>query len=253
MSDNKILLVDDDVFMRMGLSLYLNQQGYSVIEVGNAQAAWDLAQTNELTAAIIDIEVPEALHEEKDNHRYGNIGIQLAIRLKQINPLLGVVLFSAHEDRGKDVFALVHQGVHGIGYQLKGCRPSKLLRALDGVIKGKVMIDAGVTQLRRAATELLEKLQPVERYWVEHAASSLTQLTTREMEVAQYIATGHTIQGIADDMCVSSKTAENYIGRIYRKLDLTRMQTDAPHLRKVTILSRAFLVFDLSGANEVDE
>lgn len=253
MDDSKILLVDDDIFMRTGLNLYLKQQGYSVVEAGDVQSAWELAKTNVLTAAIIDIEVPEALHEEKDDRRYGNNGIQLAIRLKQINPFLGIVLFSAHEDRGKDVFALVHRGVHGIGYQLKGCRPRKLLQALQGAIKGKVVIDAEVTQLRRVAAELLEKLQPTERFWVEQAVVNLPQLTLREMEVAQCIATGYTVQGVAEDMCVSPKTAENYVGRIYHKLNLNQMQVDAPHLRKVTILSRAFLVYDLSGANEVTE
>lgn len=91
----------------------------------------------------------------------------------------------------------------------------------------------------------------VEKFWVEQVVANLSQLASREMEVSQYIATGYTIQGIADILYISPKTAENYAGRIYSRLGLSQMQTDALHLRKVTILFRAFLVYDLTVANEV--
>lgn len=176
--------------------------------------------------------------------------MELAIWLKERYPELGVVLFSAYEDRGQVVFDLVHDGMRGIGYQLKGCLPSKLLHALLGVMKGKVMIDAEVTQLRRVALEVLKRLPPLEQHWVKQAVAYLPQLTPREMAVAQQVALGHTTQGIADALCVAPKTAENYIGRIYHKLDLHQMQIEAPQLRQATILARAFMVYDLGHDGE---
>lgn len=244
----KILLVDDDVFTRLGLSLYLQQEGFAPLEAGDAQTARELITIYQPEAAIIDIEIPETKHGI--HARQSNTGVDLAIQLKALYPTLGVVLFSAYEDRGQAVFDLVRDGMRGIGYQLKGGRPSKLLHALLGVMKGRVMIDTEVTHLRRVALEVLEQLPPLERYWVKQAVDCLSQLTRRETEVAREVALGHTTQGIADALYIAPKTAENYIGRIYHKLYLSQMQIDAPQLRQATILARAFMVYDLSHGSE---
>ncbi|MCB9430935.1 MAG: response regulator transcription factor [Ardenticatenaceae bacterium] len=240
----KILLVDDDEFTRMGLCLYLQEQGYTVSEAGDAAVARVLVAEQRPLVAIIDIEIPET--KTSNNARQNNVGVELAVWLKQHYPTLGVVLFSAYEDRGQELFKLVQQGIRGIGYQLKGSRPSKLLQAVQGVMKGQVMIDSEVTQLRRAAAELLERLPPTEQYWVKQAVDALTHLTPREMEVAQQVALGHTVKGIAEVLVMAPKTAENYIGRIYHKLGLNQMHLEAPHLRQVTVLAQACLVYDLS-------
>ncbi|MEZ4510370.1 MAG: response regulator transcription factor [Chloroflexota bacterium] len=246
----KILLVDDDEFTRMGLCLYLQEQGYAVVEAGDAAAARVLVAAQKPSVAIIDIEIPET--EISANARQNSVGVELAVWLKQHYPTLGIVLFSAYEDRGQELFKLVRQGVRGIGYQLKGSRPGKLLQAVQGVMKGHVVIDAEVTQLRRTAIELLDRLSPAERFWVEQALSSLPQLSPREMEVAQQVALGHMVKGIAELLCLSPKTAENYVGRIYHKLGLSQMHLEPPHLRQVTILAQAFLVYDLSLAREAE-
>lgn len=240
----KILLVDDDVFTRIGLCLYLQEQGYVVVEAGDAETARLLVAEQRPPVAIIDIEIPKT--KMSSNTRQNSTGVELAIWLKERYPTLGIVLFSAYEDRGQELLKLVQQGVRGVGYQLKGSRPSKLLQAVQGVMKGQVMVDAEVTQLRRTAMELLARLSPTERFWVEQTLDRLVHLSPREMEVAQQVALGHTVKGTAEVLCLAPKTAENHLGRIYDKLGLDQMHLEAPHLRQVTILAKAFLIYDLS-------
>jgi DNA-binding NarL/FixJ family response regulator len=240
----KVLLVDDDVFNREGMRLYLNREGLDVVEAGDEATAWDLAQTQSLDAAVIDISIPPDSHSPS---LVGNsFGIHLARQLKQTYPALGVVLFSAYGDRGSEIFDMVRDGTRGLAYKLKGSQPSALLATIHDVIAGRVIIDPEVHANRRGlADELLKRLTNDESHWVKIAADNFEQLTPREKEIAQRLAASHNTEGIAQALSVSAKTTENYITHVYEKLGLSEIAHEAPHLRKVVILAKACMINDL--------
>jgi two-component system nitrate/nitrite response regulator NarL len=164
---------------------------------------------------------------------------------------MGVVLFSAYEDRGRDVFGLIQAGMRGFGYKLKGNQPRGLLAALRDVLAGRVVIDPEVQVNRRTlAGELQQRLQADERPWVESVIAQWGTLTPREQDVAQRLAASHNTEGIAQAICVTSKTAENYIGRVYDKLGLGAMRAEAPHLRQVVVLAKACLIRDMQAVEQ---
>jgi DNA-binding NarL/FixJ family response regulator len=239
-----VLLVDDDPFNREGVRLYLRQNGLEVMEAGDEASAWDLAQTQPPDAVVMDISIPPDAHTPV---RSGStLGIRLTARLKQARPALGVVLFSAHDDHGGEVLDMVREGARGLAYKLKGTAPSALLSAIHEVMGGRIVIDPEVRTRRPGlADELLKRLLPDERPWVELAVNSFDTLTLRERELAQRLAASHNTEGIAKTLSVTPKTAENYIGHVYDKLGLNEMGRAAPHLRKVLILAKACLVRDL--------
>lgn len=68
----KVLLVDDDPFNREGVKLYLEQRGLEVVEAGDAQTAWDTANTIPLDVAIIDIVIPEMPNKRFQVDRCGS-------------------------------------------------------------------------------------------------------------------------------------------------------------------------------------
>jgi DNA-binding NarL/FixJ family response regulator len=159
---------------------------------------------------------------------------------------VGVVLFSAYEDRGNDVFALVESGTRGLAYKLKGSPPSSLLAAIDDVLAGRVVIDPEVhANRRKLGDEMLKRLTTDERQWVEQAVASFEHLTPREKEIASRLAASHNTEGIAAALVVSTKTTENYITHVYDKLGLNEMAQVAPHLRKVVVLAKACMIHDL--------
>ncbi len=238
-----ILLVDDNAFNRQGMALYLQGEGLLVQECGDEEAARQLAEAQAFDAAVIDISIPPDAHTApRPEH---NFGIRLAHHLKQSHPNLGIVLFSAYEDRGAEVLDMVRDGVRGVAYKLKGCQPRALLQAIHEVIAGRVLIDPEVHANRPAlADELLDHLASEERSWVQYALQVFGQLTPREVEIAQRVAASHNTQGIARALSITPKSVENYIARIYDKLGLNEMAPDTD-LRKVVLLAKVCMIHDL--------
>ena len=97
----RVLLVDDDAFNREGVRLYLTREGLDVVDAGDEAAAWEMAQTQPLDAAVVDISIPPDSHSP--SRVAYSFGIRLANRLKQAYPSLGIVLFSAYGDRGSEI------------------------------------------------------------------------------------------------------------------------------------------------------
>ncbi len=240
----KVLLVDDDEFNRTGVRDYLAENNFEPVEAGDEATAWRKAVEYEPAAAVVDICVPPAPGEPVVSA--DNCGVKLALRLKERYPAMGVVLFSAYEDRGREIFGLIQAGLRGFGYKLKGCQPRSLLTALHDVLAGRVVIDPEV-QVNRStlAGELTRRLRPDEHAWVERVIMQWNLLTPREQEVAQRLAASHNTEGIAEALSITAKAAENYIGRVYEKLGLSDMRVEAPHLRQVVILAKACLIRDM--------
>lgn len=240
----KILIIDDDIFNRDGLRLYLKHQGFEILEAGDAATAYQVATAQQPDVAIIDIVIPTAPRASLQMSR--STGIRLARQLKKAIPSLGIVFFSAHEDRGSEVWEMVQEGTRGLVYKLKGCRPGALLQAIHEAMAGHVLIDSEVlTNPRSLVDELLERLTADERPWVESAVACLDRLTPREQDIAHRLAASHTTQGIARSLGIAPKTVENHIGHIYSKLELSNLTGKDTSLRKVMILAKACMVNDL--------
>jgi DNA-binding NarL/FixJ family response regulator len=235
-----VLLVDDNLFNREGLRLYLQREGFVIHEAVDMQSALALTSCTTLQAAVIDISIPpDARTPSRVDYSFG---IELARQLKQDYPALGIVLFSAYEDRGGDVLDMVRSGVRGLAYKLKGCAPAALLEALHEVLAGRVLIDPEVTNPRSLADELLARLTDEELPWVEGIMSHFKSLSPREREVAYRLAAAHTTEGIANDLNVAPRTIEHHIGHVYEKLGLR--ETPAP-LNRWVLLTKACMIMDL--------
>jgi CheY-like chemotaxis protein len=85
-----VLLVDDNLFNRKGISRYLKRKQFLVLEAGDEATAWQLATTQFPAMAVIDISIPASANEP--SRVQNNFGIRLAKRLKTTYPA-AVVLF----------------------------------------------------------------------------------------------------------------------------------------------------------------
>lgn len=225
--------------------MYLEHHGFATLTAEDAATAWDLATEHRPTVTILDIVIPPA-PDKCANIRH-SVGVDLAIKLKRAYSAMGIVLFSSYEDRGRDVLALVREGVIGIAYQLKGIRADSLLQIVHGVIGGQVLIDRRITGVRLAAVEVLAQLPAAEQSWTLRALAQLPQLSPREYETARWIAMGYQQRKIAENLCISPKAVENYVYRIYNKLGFNLMSEECPYLRKDFILAKSLLVHDLDS------
>ena len=238
----RLLLVDDDSFNRDGMRLYFARAGFAVVESGDEDAAWQIARQQPLDVAIIDLAIPPRAGAPADQ----SCGSRLVWRLKEAFPSLGIVVFSAYEDRGAEFLERINQGVRGVAYKLKGCHPTALLAAVTEVMAGRVVIDGEVRANHHALGEkFLSGLTTEERPYIEYAVERMAELPPRLQEVARLLANSSNLDGIAQALDVSPKTAGNYVGKVYDRLGLTLMGQDAPQLRKAVILVKACMLFDL--------
>lgn len=242
--NNRVLVVDDNAFNRDGVALYLRSLGYAVLEAGDEAGAFALAQSERPWAAVVDIVIPTNATTKAQISQ--SVGLRLVRRLKEMDPVMGIVVFSAHEDRGSEVWDLVRDGVRGIAYLFKGIRPERLLKAIHDTAAGRVILDAIAPNSRpKLAEGILNRLTPEERPWVERAVSLMPTLSDREREIALRLADSQNIQGIAAALEIAPKTVENHIGRLYEKLGLNEVDQRAPQLRKSSLLSKACMIYEL--------
>ncbi len=239
-----LLLVDDDPFNRESVGEYLRLKKFAVYEAGAVESAMTVATDYPPDVAVIDIVIPQK-ENERAPHEPG-YGISLARHLKQQNPALGLVLFSAYGDRGNQTMALMQAGFRGIAYKLKGCQPRDLLDAIRYVQSGLVLIDPEVTNISALESSFLDQLDTVEKPWVVQAAALIDDLTAREKEVARLVAASHNTKSIAKQLHLKSSTVENNVNRIYHRVGLNELDTLTLQLRKVIILAKAFMLYELS-------
>jgi DNA-binding NarL/FixJ family response regulator len=239
-----VLIVDDDPFNIEGIAMYLKQKGFTAVTATNASDAWFQAREHQLDVAIVDIVIPDS----KDHYRnlQESVGIRLAMRLRTLYPQLPIILFSAYEDRGLEIAELIKTATRGFAYKLKGCTAAELYESIQQVQAGKVILDSEVTNISGLAEIALAAIKVEERKWVEEAIQQIPALTPREKQIAESVAAGHVRHHIARAVNIDSKTVENHISNIYRKLGLLDMSHRAAHLRQSTILAKAFLISDLS-------
>ncbi len=249
--DIPVLVVDDDTFNRDGIHLYLTNHGYAVHEAGDEASAFAAAQRHMPAAAVVDIVIPPTAHARANIER--SVGIKLVRRLKEMNPQMGVVVFSAHEDRGNEVWELVRDGMRGIAYLFKGIRPERLLEALRDTIAGHVILDGISAESRPGLSEeILNRLSAAERPWVFRAVALLPTLSPREREIALRLAFSQTNLGIATALGISTKTVENHVSHVYDKIGFAEIDVRAPHLRKSSLLAKAYMIYDLANSDAAE-
>lgn len=122
-------------------------------------------------------------------------------------------------------------GFHSSGYALLRTRAqvayaNAVVRcdrtaAIDALREAATGCDACGAVLRGArARTLLTQLQSDKR----HATSGTVTLTEREHEVAELAARGFTARSIAERLCISTRTVETHLARIYPKLGVVSKQ-----------------------------
>lgn len=243
-----VLVVDDDQLNRAGVVPYLRMNGYAPFEAGDRSTAYSLATTHRPAVALVDIVIPTLPGGRANTSE--SIGLRLVYDLKAFDPTMGIVIFSAYENRGADVLSLVQDGTRGIAYLLKGCRPEQVLDALRDTRAGAVVLSPEVVaNPARLADHLSGSLSEIERLWVERALVRMPELSPREWEVARRVAASHNNQGISEALGINVKTVENHVNRMYGKLGLDLVDTQAPTLRKSMLLAKACMLWELHGGS----
>jgi DNA-binding NarL/FixJ family response regulator len=194
----RILVADDHAVYREGLRAVLGPEPDMEI-VGEAGTGKEVVErANELRPDVVlmDIQMP------------GMNGIEATRRILEANPRVGIVVLTMFED-DDSVFSAMRAGARG--YVLKGAPHSQILKVLRAVAGGEAYFGPEI------ACRLMDFFSAPKPVSPEEA---FPELTTREIEILDLIAQGHTNAKIAARLFVSPRTVGNHISHIFTKLQV---------------------------------
>jgi two-component system, NarL family, invasion response regulator UvrY len=189
----RVMLVDDHAVVRTGFRLLL-QSLQDVSIVAEAESGEVACQRYaELTPDIVvmDLSMP------------GMGGLEALKRIRARHPQARVLALSAHDDPMHARRAL-QEGA--LGFLSKRSAPEALLEAVTMLAAGRRYLDSNLAQKLALAD-------------IEGAAKSpIERLSEREFEVFIRLASGATVQKIADDLKLSASTVGTHLYNIKQKL-----------------------------------
>jgi DNA-binding NarL/FixJ family response regulator len=135
-------------------------------------------------------------------------GIEATRQIVAASPHIGVVVLTMLED-DDSVFAALRAGARG--YLLKGSRRAEIVRAVEAVGSGEVILGPRIAE--RVTTYFREER-------AEPRPEVFPELTDRERQVLSLIAAGRENAEIARELGVSTKTVRNHASNIFMKLQV---------------------------------
>ena len=141
-------------------------------------------------------------------------GIELAKRIKQRSPNIGVIVLSSNLDDNQLFLALKAQAV---AYLSKEVTAEQLVETVRRVARGERPINEYLTDRPKVAEHVLQQFQELSAR--SEAEAFMSPLTPREIEILQYIAEGYLNKQIAAELGISEQTIKNHVTSILRKLN----------------------------------
>ena len=188
MDNIKVLVVDDNAVLRMGLTHAIdNADGFQIVgEAANAEYALISYEKYCPDVVTMDYQMP------------GIDGVETTRRLIQTDPDAKIVLLTVKEAE-EDVWNAVQAGCKGYLTKRAG-EVEDVLQAINEVANGNTYFPAKV------ASKIESRLA--------HEA-----LTPRELEVLQGLAKGYSNKEIMDELDISEGTVKLHLSNLRKKLN----------------------------------
>jgi DNA-binding NarL/FixJ family response regulator len=197
MSRARVIVADDDVLLREGLSSLLERADFEVLaQAGDASELIELVRGHEPEVVLVDIRMPPG---------YSTEGLVAAHVIREEFPETGILVLSAYAEVAHAMELLA--GGRRVGYLLKSriIDVGEFIETVERIAGGGCVVDpALVSELLRA----------------QRAEDPLAELTSREREVLALMAEGRSNAGIGRLLWVTEGTVEKHVNSILRKLRL---------------------------------
>jgi DNA-binding NarL/FixJ family response regulator len=194
----KVLLVDDHVIIRQGLSSLLEKQPDIEVVGGveDGRQAVDSVRKLAPDLVIMDISMPNLN------------GIEATRMIAEETGNVKIIALSIHSSR-QFVAEMLKAGASG--YILKDCLFDELMEAIKTVLNGGIYLSPKITGV--VIEDYVQRLS-------KQSQSSGPVLSDREREVLQFLSEGKSTKEIALSLHVSAKTIESNRRNIMDKLKI---------------------------------
>lgn len=194
----RVVLAEDSALLREGLIRLLVEEGHEVVAaVGDAVSLLAVVGEHEPDVVVTDVRMPPTHSDD---------GLRAALEIRGTWPEVGVLVLSQYVEK-RYATELLADDRGRVGYLLKDrvVQVDEFLDALDRVAAGGAAFDPEVVRRLLARTS---------------HADPLSRLTSRERDVLERMAQGHTNAGIAGVLHVSQSAVEKHVNAIFDKLEL---------------------------------
>lgn len=195
----KLLLVDDDVYLRNSISAYLISEGFSVYSVDSVNSALLSIEQKKPDLIIADIMMPDI------------DGYQFIKKLREDNELFSVpVIFLTAKGMTHDRIKGYNLGCNA--YVIKPFDPQELLSIINNLFQNIALL----------------KIEPIDKKnskLLSNSQSHMINFTNREATILQLVIKGFRNKEIASSLNVSIRNVEKYVSRLLSKTS-TRNRTE---------------------------
>ena len=208
----RVVLGDDSVLLREGVSRLLVEAGFEVVaQAGDAEGLLREVDEHRPDVAIVDIRMPPG----------SDGGLRAARDIRSRFPNVGVLVLSQYA-RPSYAFELLSDSAEAMGYLLKD-RVSDVAELSEAVRR----VGAGGT--------VLDPVVVAQLVGRPRQGDMLEELTDREREVLALMAEGRSNVAIGERMFITERTVEKHVTNIFDKLMLPLSPDD--HRRVLAVLA----------------
>jgi DNA-binding NarL/FixJ family response regulator len=193
----RVFLVDDHDLFRAGVRAELPDDIEVVGDASEVEPAIEMIRERLPDLVLVDVHMP------------AGGGRAVIEGVHATHPEIRFLAISA-SDAPEDVVATVRAGARG--YVTKTVSPSDLAEAIRRVVEGDAVFSP------KLAGFVLDAFSSIA---VKDLDPDLDKLTKREKEVLQHIARGYTYREVGEQLFISTKTVENHMSAVLRKLQLS--------------------------------
>jgi DNA-binding NarL/FixJ family response regulator len=213
----RVAIAEDSVLLREGVARLLDEGGFDVVaQCENADDLMAKVRSFPPDVVIMDIRLPPTHNDE---------GLRAALELRVSHPSVGVLVLSQYVEVGL-AMKLLADSAEGVGYLLKDrvSDVNDFVAAVRRVGEGGSALDPIIV------STLLARQRPDD---------PIAQLTPREREVLELMASGSSNQGIAESLVITVRAVEKYVSSIFSKLGLPSTGSESRRVLAVLLYLRS--------------
>jgi DNA-binding NarL/FixJ family response regulator len=207
MESIRVLIIDEHPLFRLGVRHALESSGNCalVAETSDAGTALDLAKNHNPDVVLVDAYLLT-----------GN-PLELARQLRHFSPQVAIIMLTEQEDE-EQLFQTIKVGA--AAYLLKDIEPQELVDSIMNVSQGVFLINDNVLSRPHVASRVLRTFREMAADEEPEVTPLFTPLSTREVEILDYISRGNSNKEIAKSLKISDQTVKNHITSILKKLNV---------------------------------
>lgn len=205
----RVIIIDEQPLFRAGIHATLERMGDCEIvgESTDAADVLEIARTCNPDVALIDAGLTSS------------DPLEIARQVRHITPRLAVIILTPSEDEER-LFQAIKVGA--AAYCSRHITTEELIDTVRKVSHGEYLIRDDVLSKPQLASRVLKSFREltIEEEETNNTRDMYSPLSTREVEILDYIARGNSNKEIAKSLKISDQTVKNHITSILKKLSV---------------------------------